>query len=127
MSRDLMRLMHSLFLPAADALREASWRPATDVCRTPAGWLLKFELAGVRPEDIEVLAGGKRLTVRGRRRDWTEEEACTYYRMEIAYGYYERSVELPCDLESADVSTEYREGMLLIRIRTEEAQREPRS
>ncbi len=124
MSRDLIRLMHSLFLPVADVLREAAWRPAADVCRLPGGWLLKFELAGVRPEDIQVLVRGNRLTLRGQRRGCMEEGACTYYRMEIAYGYFERSVELPRDLESAEIGTEYRDGMLLVRIRTEEATHE---
>ena len=125
MSRDLIRLMHALFLPADH--REECWRPAADVSRTPAGWLVKFDVAGTRPDDIRVLACGRRLTVQGRRRDWTEAETCTYYRMEIAYGCFERSLELPCNLESADVTTEYRDGMLLVRIRTEEAPDEPRS
>jgi HSP20 family protein len=110
--------MHSLFLPVGMP-QESAWRPAADVCRTRYGWLVKFDLAGVRVSDLEVLACANRLTVRGRRRDWTEEEGCTYYRMEIAYCRFERSLELPCNLESADISSEYRDGMLLIRIRTE--------
>lgn|SRR5262245_15023280 len=119
MSRDLIRLMHALFLPPARPLPEACWHPAADICRTRSGWLIKFELAGVRPEDIQVMACGNRLTVHGQRRDCAEEKSCTYYRMEIAYGAFERSVELPCNLESADISTEYQEGVLRIRIRTE--------
>jgi HSP20 family protein len=37
--------------------------------------------------------------------------------MEIAYSRFERSVELPCNLDRADITTEYRDGMLLVRIR----------
>jgi HSP20 family protein len=119
MSRDLIRLMHSLFLPAATTFQEVSWRPAADVYRTRYGWLVKFDLAGVRPEDIRVVLHGRRLTVQGLRRDCTEEEGCHYYSMEIAYSYFERRLELPANLEPADVATEYRDGMLLVRIRTE--------
>lgn len=118
MSQHLFRLMHSLCVPVA-MLHEAPWRPAVDICRTCSGWLIKLDLAGVRVGDLDVRACGNRLTVRGQRRDWTEEESCTYYRMEIAYCQFERSLELPCNLESADISSEYRDGMLLIRIRTE--------
>ena len=49
MSRDLIRLMHALFLPGAEAYEgPAPWRPHADVYRTSNGWLVKFELAGTR-------------------------------------------------------------------------------
>jgi HSP20 family protein len=119
MANDLIRLMHSLFLPAADAVREALWRPATDVYRTSGGWLVKFDLAGVLPEDVQVSVSGQRLVVRGTRRDWCREDGCKYYLMEISYSYFERSIELPGDLEQAQIATEFRYGLLLVRIHTE--------
>jgi HSP20 family protein len=117
MSRDLIHLMHALFLPAAESCLERPWCPATDIYRTRQGWVVKFELAGVRPEDIDLEALGRRLTVRGVRRDCGTPQECCYYRMEIAYSRFERTVELPCDLDRADITTEYRDGMLLVRIR----------
>jgi HSP20 family protein len=119
MAGDFIRLMHTLFLPAAETAREISWRPPTDVYRTRYGWLVKFDLAGVLPEDIQLSVSGQRLTLRGRRRDWCREEGCTYYLMEIAYSYFERSIELPGDLERARIATEFRHGLLLVRIQTE--------
>ena len=119
MASDLIRAIHALFLPAAEAVREALWRPATDVYRTPKGWLVKFDLAGVLPEDVQWSVSGHRLTVRGTRRDWCREEGCKYYLMEISYSYFERSIELPVDLERADLAAEFRHGLLLIRISTE--------
>jgi HSP20 family protein len=119
MSKDLIHLMQSLFLPGAETCAEAAWHPSADVYRTPRGWLVKFDLAGVRPEDLAVSVRGPRLTVRGSRRDWCAEEGCRYYRMEIAYSHFERSLELPCNLERARVAVEYRDGMLLVRIQTE--------
>ncbi len=115
MSRDLIRLMNSLFLPAASACREGQWCPAVDVYRTRDGWIVKFELAGVRADDIDLSADRNRLTVRGVRRD-TVTEPCSYYRMEIDYSSFERSVELPGDLQQAEIKTELRDGMLLVHI-----------
>jgi HSP20 family protein len=40
--------------------------------------------------------------------------------MEIAYSHFERTVELPRELRQARISTEYRDGMLFVRL-TEEA------
>jgi HSP20 family protein len=116
MSDDMVRLMRALFLPGAEARLEEPWRPNTDVYRTRDGWLVKFELAGVRPEDIDLQVLGPRMTLRGSRRDCTAAEGCSYYRMEIAYSCFERSLELPCDLKLADITTEYRDGMLLVRV-----------
>jgi HSP20 family protein len=119
MAHDLIRFMQSLFPLAGDTTREGIWRPSTDVFRTRTGWLVKFDLAGVRPEDFELRIGGSRLTVRGTRRDWCREEGCRYYLMEITYSHFERSIELPCDLEQARIATELRHGLLLVRIQTE--------
>jgi len=116
---DLIRLMHAFILPIADTHREADWRPATDVYRTRRGWLVKLELAGVRPDDIRVEAGGKRLTIWGVRRDCFAEEEHTCWSMEICYSRFERSVDLPCNLDLAHITTDYQYGMLLVRIETE--------
>ncbi|HTU22252.1 MAG TPA: Hsp20/alpha crystallin family protein [Gemmataceae bacterium] len=116
MSEDFIRIMHALFLPARESCRDAPWCPPADVYRGRNGWLVKFELAGVRPEDLDLIVHGNRLTLRGVRRDSTALEGCRYYQMEIAYSHFERSLTLPCDLERADVTSEYRDGMLLVRI-----------
>lgn len=121
MSKDMIRLMHAIFLPGADVA--APWQPLTDVYRTSSGWLVKFELAGVRGEDIDLQAMGGRLTLCGQRRDALLEEAVksgaarpVHYRMEISYSRFERSVELPCDLKEAEIETQMRDGMLIVRV-----------
>ncbi len=118
MSRDLIRLMQSFF-PCEEGMREAVWRPAVDVYRTPKGWLLKFDLAGVRPEDVSLKVEGCRVTVQGVRHDWLTEEGCSYYRMEITYNHFERCVDLPCTVEPASITTDYRHGMMLVHLTTE--------
>jgi len=45
-------MRQSVFFPQRYA--EGVWRPAADIYRTRTGWILKFDLAGVRPEDILV-------------------------------------------------------------------------
>jgi HSP20 family protein len=113
MPRD--RILSTLCLhPADDA---ADWRPPLDIYELRDGWLLKADAAGVRPEDITVTLAGRRVTIRGLRRDWTVEEGCCHYRMEISYSRFERTVELPGDPDPAAVQTEYRDGMLLVRLR----------
>src|SRR5579885_566774 len=77
------------------------WRPAVDVFRTSNGWLLRFDLAGVRAEDVSVTRHMSRIVVTGTRRDHVVEQGWSYYLMEIAWSRFERTVELPCSLDGA--------------------------
>ena len=92
------------------------WVPSADVYRTQNGWLLKFDLAGVRLEDVKVSVRGRYVSVSGVRRDSVIEEGCSYYVMEISYNRFERSIEMPADLGNARVSLEARDGLLLVRV-----------
>lgn len=103
-----------LFLPEVQPV----WRPLADVYRTRDGWLLKFDLAGVRLSDVTVTVRGRRISVSGFRRDTIIEEGACYYSMEISYNAFERSIEMPANLESSRITLEARDGLLLVRLIT---------
>ena len=111
-----LHLVQSVFGGAIARSDEAFWRPAADVYRTRTGWLIKYDLAGVSSEDIEVTVSGAQITVRGMRRDWRLEDGARHYSMEISYNRFERTLELPCDLTGAEVEIGRREGILLLRL-----------
>lgn len=87
-----------------------------DVYKLRTGWLLKFDLAGVPPEDVSVEVRGCRVTVAGTRRDSLVEEVDSYHSMEISYSRFERTVDLPCEFRHPRVTLEGREGILVVRI-----------
>jgi HSP20 family protein len=87
-----------------------------DVYRGQDGWLLKFDLAGVLPQDVKVRISGSRVTVSGIRRDWVVEQGYSHHSMEISYNRFERTVELPGDVSQAEYSLEARDGLLLVRV-----------
>jgi HSP20 family protein len=101
------------------AEHSAPWAPSVDVCRTPSGWVLKLDLAGVRPNDVTIAVRGRYVSVSGVRRDSLVEERPSYYSMEISYNQFERTIEMPCDLGNARVTLETRDGILLVRMITE--------
>jgi HSP20 family protein len=117
MGDKLDRIMHTLYSTSV-SYEPAAWQPRCDVYRAPRGWLLKFELAGVRPEDIELSLVGHRLILRGMRRDGTVEAGGNWYSLEIAYNRFERAIDLPADVEHSDISSEYRDGMLLVCLKS---------
>ena len=96
--------------------QRSPWRPPADVYRCGYGWVVKLDLAGVRIEDVQMNVAGRRLTVEGLRRDWLCGEGHQSYSIEIAYNRFERAIEFPCDLEQAGITSEFHDGMLLIRL-----------
>ncbi len=113
MTRPLDKLMEMLATQSGSS-REGCWHPAADVYRTPRGWLVKFDLAGVPPTDLQLERSGRRLTVSGSRRDALVQQGLCSYSLEIKYNRFERSVELPAEIDAAQIATEYRDGMLLV-------------
>ena len=94
-----------------------NWAPAADVYRTREGWLVKVDLAGVRPEEIEITVAGRVLVVAGCRRDTVLSETVAYHQLEITYSSFEKTLRFPCPVEGALVETDYRDGLLTIRLR----------
>lgn len=106
------------FIQLAKPFHESPWCPAVDIYHCPEGWLVKFDLAGVQPEEVEVIIRGRCLSVSGVRRDWVTETDYRCYSMEITYNRFHRSVELPAELDTVQVQTDYHHGMLLVRLLT---------
>ena len=117
MARDVADLLRrSILFSATQSYAQSCWQPAADVYRTASGWLVKFDLAGISPDQIELDISDKRLTLRGERRDGCLSECQHSYSLEINYNRFERTLEFPCCLMSSSVATEYRDGMLLVRL-----------
>ena len=93
------------------------WRPSADVYRTRTGWLIKYDLAGVATKDIAISVDGRTVTLDGCRRDWSfGGEDLRHYAMEIAYSRFARTIQLPCDLDRAQMRIQWRDGILLLRV-----------
>jgi len=97
----------------------ALWQPAADIYRTPTGWLVKYDLAGVRLDEVDVNIGGHELTLSVTRRDSIVEEGARHHSLEISYSRFERTLKFPCSLERAQIALEQQQGMLLVRINME--------
>ena len=104
-----------------EEIRGLDFSPRADVYRTPSGWVVKFDLAGVNPRDIEIEAEGSVIRVTGVRRDQFIERGYRHHSMEISYSRFERTLHLPCVCEGASITTEYMDGLLIVTIVTGEA------
>jgi HSP20 family protein len=92
----------------------AAWQPAVDLYRCSEGWVLKFELAGVKEEDIEVRLDSRGISIVGRRLDRMPYDVREPHLIEIAYSRFERFVALPEPCENVQYKMSFQDGMLYV-------------
>lgn len=81
-------------------------------------FVVRADLPGVDPEkDVEVTVDGDILTIHGER----HEEQRDNGHSEVRYGSFTRSVRLPKNAASADVTASYDDGVLLVTVPMDEA------
>lgn len=115
--RDKVRHKSIFFLSHTVEVGQNVWVPHVDVYRKASTWLIKCDLAGVRPEDMTISAQDSRLMISGVRRDPLAERGWRHYSMEIPYSRFACTVTLPHELDEARLESEYLDGMLLVRVR----------
>lgn len=113
---ELNDVKRRVFTTPQSPVEPSCWQPPADIYQLRDGWLVKVELAGIQPEALEIKTAGRTLVIRGRRCDRLPREGLIAYSMEIAYSRFQRILDLPADLDRLALASEYRDGMLLIRI-----------
>ena len=89
-----------------------AWIPTADVFVREDDLVLRYELAGVREEDIEIILTGGVLTVSGERKSDLKEEQVHFYTRERSYGYFRRSMNLPEGVDGSKINASFDNGML---------------
>ena len=95
------------------------WNPAADVYRGTDGWMVKVDLAGICSDELQIEIRGRLLTIRGCRRDTHYREDFVFHQMEITYSRFEKTIEFPSPIEGAKIRRDYRDGFLIIEVRSE--------
>jgi len=99
-----------------EPLAVAEWAPLVDISEDDQEYLIKAELPEVRREDVKVSAEEGTLTIMGERKFAQDDKSKKYHRVERAYGSFGRSFSLPDDVSPAQVSAEFKDGVLTVHL-----------
>uniref|UniRef100_A0A7C5VFB6 Hsp20/alpha crystallin family protein n=1 Tax=Thermus caliditerrae TaxID=1330700 RepID=A0A7C5VFB6_9DEIN len=108
-------------LPEGQPLEPAAWVPRVDLLEDEEHYVLLVDLPGVRPEDLELLEEGSRVTLAGVRHPLPG----TYLLEERPMGTFRRTLELPGPIEEGTAQASLRQGVLEVRFRKREGARLP--
>lgn len=92
------------------------WIPPADLFETQGALVARFELAGCKPKGLQLQVIGRTLHLRGFRQEYSHKDKKSYRQMEIHYGPFERTLTLPCAVQSEGVHVEYKNGMLEVAL-----------
>ena len=92
-----------------------------DVSETDNEIRLTAELPGVDREDLEVSVSNDRLTIRGEKKKQHEKSDQDFYRLERYYGSFQRTIPLPCEVESDQVDASFKDGILSVVLKKTKA------
>ena len=90
--------------------------PALDVYEKDQGIVVETPLAGVSPDDVKITIENDVLMIEGATKKRSEIDEKNYYRKEVRYGSFHRSIPLPVSVESDKAEATYENGILKIRI-----------
>jgi len=96
--------------------RQESWLPAVDVFDTQDAVVLKAEIAGMNPDDIQIEVEDNVLTIKGERKFEEKVDEERYYRVERRFGAFQRSLALPQGVKSDQIDAAYDEGILTVTV-----------
>ncbi|MGC8658738.1 MAG: Hsp20/alpha crystallin family protein [Desulfomonilaceae bacterium] len=90
--------------------------PALDVSETDENVLVKAELPGVDPKEIEVNISGQTLTIKGEKKEDREEKTESLHRIERSYGSFYRAINLPCEVNEEKIEATFKDGVLNLKM-----------
>lgn len=89
-------------------LRLTGGLPPMETYRKDGNYVMRFDLPGVDPKDLDVHVEGDPLTIKAERK---AEEKGSEYR-ETFYGKFERAVTLPRGVKAEKIAARYEHGVL---------------
>ena len=92
--------------------------PKVDMQNKKDKYILKFELAGMDKNDINLSIGDdKILTIQGEKKYKKDQKDEKYLRHESFYGKFKRVISLPKDADIDNIKTKYENGILNVEIK----------
>jgi HSP20 family protein len=90
--------------------------PAVDVSETDKAYEITADLPGMDEKNVEVKVAYGILTIKGEKRDEKEEKQKDYYMRERSFGSFERSFQVPDDVDSEKIEANFKKGVLSVTL-----------
>ncbi len=112
--RRMDEVFNNIWHAAGDVHPEQGWAIPVDVLQTADSIVLKATLPGFAPEHIDVSIEGRTLTISAENTAEASKDGQGYIIRERRAGKYHRALRLPRVVNTDNVDTQYRHGVLTL-------------
>jgi HSP20 family protein len=102
--------------PQEERTHATAWIPRMDIFARGDDLVIRCELAGVPPEDVDISLDHDTLTIFGERTGQPDEEETTYYVRERHYGAFRRTINLREGTERSSITADLEDGLLEVTV-----------
>jgi HSP20 family protein len=88
--------------------------PSVDVSENDKELIVRAELPGIDPKEIDISLVGNVMTIKGERKHEREEKKENFHLLERSSGSFSRSIQLPAEVQADKIQATYKDGILSI-------------
>ncbi len=99
-----------------ESLDEVDWMPPLDVLENSDEIIVRTDIPGMKPDEIDLSISGNILRIKGERKREIEREDENYHAIERGYGRFSRKIMLPAPAKVDAITASYRDGVLTVRL-----------
>jgi HSP20 family protein len=114
MQRQLNQLFDDIVPMTRETVINRLRVPAIELAATDSHLVLKAELPGFSPDDLDLEVTREAVTLKGEVKAPTPDEHHHIYRSEFRYGQFHRVIPLPVEVNHTETTAEFVNGILTI-------------
>jgi HSP20 family protein len=92
------------------------WEPAVEMYETDNDVVVKASLPNIDPKSVDITVTNDAITLKGATKVEEEQKGRNFYRRELRYGTFARTLPLTTEVKSAEAKATYKDGILEVRI-----------
>jgi HSP20 family protein len=124
LQRQLNKMFDDALTPATLAdFGNFSKVPPAELTETEDKLVLKLEVPGMQPTDLNIEATAKTVSISGDRQCEIKSEEDGKTRSEFRYGSFQRVIPLPVAIQNTEVKAEYKNGIVYLTLPKAEAEK----
>lgn len=117
LKNEMDRIFESFFGERLPTFKEEfSFSPAIEVSETDNEIIVKAAVPGVDKKDLNISILDNNLIIKGEVKREKEEKKKNYYKQEIAYGSFSRTIPLPAEVKVDEIKANMKNGVVTITI-----------
>jgi HSP20 family protein len=116
LQREMNRMFERFFDDGSTRLGERALEPAIEVADTPDAVVVKAQVPGVPKDQLHLTITEDAMTLKGEIREEEKKEGKNYYRRELRYGTFERTIPLPVAVQAEKATADLKDGILAVTL-----------